>query len=66
LSYENLDNEALWKEVGSMLETLSAREGLIYKVMVPRHSAHEMCEDIYQQFMSQKKDFCPKCHAPLD
>ena len=49
-----------------MLDTLSAREGLQYKVMVPRHSAFDKCEEIYQSFMAAKKDYCPKCHAPLD
>ncbi len=66
MSYDGIDNEAMWKEVGKMLDTLSAREGLQYKVMVPRHSAFDKCEEIYQSFMAAKKDYCPKCHAPLD
>ena len=36
-----------------------------YKVMVPRYSAFQKCEEIYQDFQAQKKDYCPKCHAPL-
>lgn len=65
MSYDQVDNETIWKEVEKMLAILEAREGLQYKVMVPRYSAFQKCEEIYQDFQAQKIDYCPKCHAPL-